>query len=204
LRSVKQDNPAYSLRRPPEGLPRLRACTLLFLVAFVLRLGIGFATRRSADLYDNEMHRAAGSLAANGTLGNPYTCPTGPTAHVRPRLCCVPGFAYRYAGRPEVLIVIATSAVASMTYALLPWLAVNLWTQLPGRLCGGLFGAVLPFLPGMEARVPGSRVGGLAIRGCSRRHGGYWRSPASELRSGLASSGASPSCLGRRWRPLLP
>ena len=152
------------------------------------------------------MHRAARSLAANGTLGNPYTCPTGPTAHVAPGYAAFLALAYRYAGRPEVLIVIATSAVASMTYALLPWLAVNLGLSFPVGFAAGLFWGVLPFLPGMEARGAweAAWVAWLFVVALGVTGGGIGASPASELRSGLASSGASPSCLGRRWRPLLP
>jgi hypothetical protein len=132
------------------------------------------------------MHRAARSLAANGTLGNPYTCPTGPTAHVAPGYAAFLALAYRYAGRPEVLIVIATSAVASMTYALLPWLAVNLGLSFPVGFAAGLFGAVLPFLPGMEARgaweaawVAWLFVVALGVTG------GYWRQPSLRAAVGV-------------------
>lgn len=181
MRRFRHDDPASTR-------PRL-AGAVVFLIAFVLRLGIGFISPPPAGLYDNEMHSVARNLAAHGTFGNPYGCPTGPTAHVAPGYAACLALAYRYARHPEAVIVIATSAVASMTYGLLPWLAVSLGLSFSVGFAAGLFGAVLPFLPGMEVRGAweAAWVAWLFVIALGLT-GRYWRRPSltSAIGAGFA------------------
>ena len=53
---------------------------LIFVIAMLVRLGFAAVAPSSPVIYDNEMHRAARSLALSGVLSNPYYCQTGPTA----------------------------------------------------------------------------------------------------------------------------
>ena len=131
----------------------LRQITIvLFVLTFVLRLGFGFFTHPDEHLYSHEVERVAQNLANTGVFGNPYEgCITGPTAHVAPGYPAVLSLIYRYADEPIRAIQVVSSAVAGLTYALLPWVAgllgLNVWLGVGA----GFFGALLPYLPGMEA-----------------------------------------------------
>lgn len=110
--------------------------------------------QQPSDLYDNEMHRAARVLAHTGTLADPYACQSGPTAHVAPGYAAVLAVIYRASGHPGVWIGVLTSLVSALTYALLPWLSEGLCLGRGIGISAGLFGALFPWLPGLEARGP--------------------------------------------------
>jgi hypothetical protein len=124
----------------------------IFVIALFVRLGFAAVAPAAPGIYDNEMHRAARSLAATGVLSNPYYCQTGATAHVAPGYAAILALVYRFSNASQLWIIGLSAIVSSLTYALLPWLSGLLFGNIVIGGMAGLFGAFIPWLPGMEAR----------------------------------------------------
>ena len=125
---------------------------LIFVTAILVRLSFAAFTPPPPNIYENEMHRAARNLAISGVLSNPYNCPTGPTAHVAPGYAAVLALIYRFSKSPQLWIIGVSTIVSSLTYAFLPWLSDLLFGNIVIGSMAGIFGALMPWLPGMEAR----------------------------------------------------
>lgn len=74
------------------------AIVLLFLVGFVLRLSLLHLLPNFDVPVRGEMERVATTWATTGQLANPYSTPTGPTAHVPPLYPILLGSIYRLFG----------------------------------------------------------------------------------------------------------
>ena len=125
---------------------------LIFVIAILVRLGFAAISPAPPNIYDNEMHRAARSMAISGVLSNPYYCQTGPTAHVAPGYAAILALIYRFSKSPQLWIIAISTIISSLTYALLPWLSELLYGNIVIGAIAGIFGAFMPWLPGMEAR----------------------------------------------------
>ncbi len=102
-----------------------------------------------------EMEREAISLATTGVLGNPYSLPTGPSAHVSPGYALLLAGIYYAFGTGiagETVKVLLTCLISSMQYALLPWFGKVLKMPSAIGLAAGVFGALIPLNPYIEVQ----------------------------------------------------
>ena len=111
-----------------------RICVAVFLAAFALRVALVFLTDQAHQFPRKEMVRTAITFAQRGELADPFTAPTGPTAHVPPAYPIFLGLLFKVFGTGpdgELVKCILTSAVSAFRCALLVWLAV--WLGLSRR-----------------------------------------------------------------------
>src|SRR5947199_2373596 len=112
-----------------QRLDHVRARSV-FALALVLHLG-ALAMRHTPPLLTENL-RAGFTLAQKGYLGDPFSAPTGPTAHLSPVYPAVVAAAYRVTGsepRAITLLAILSAIIASANAALLVALARRM--QLP-------------------------------------------------------------------------
>lgn len=124
--------------------------TLLFLIAFVVRVTLIVVLHPYRDLARYELERTAISLATTGVFGNPYAIPTGPTAHVSPGYTLILAALFRLFGTgipAEVIKEVLASAVTSLQCALLPAVAEGLLLRRSIGLIAGLICALIPIKP---------------------------------------------------------
>jgi hypothetical protein len=96
----------------------------VFLLAFLLRLGLGLVSGTYHDLCRFEAERTALTLAREGHYANPYTyaLPTGPTAHVTPPYTLFLALIFKLFGTgfsAEIILGTVTCAVSALRSALL-------------------------------------------------------------------------------------
>ena len=99
------------------------------------------------------MEREAISLAKNGVLGNPFSLPTGPSAHVSPAYALLMAAIFYVFGTSTVgqaVKVLVTCLISSTQYALLPWLGKTLKLPPGIGLAAGVLGALIPLNPYIE------------------------------------------------------
>jgi hypothetical protein len=92
-----------------------------------------------------EIGRIATSVAQTGEFANPYALPTGPTAHVPPVYPYILGGLYRLFGLTRTagyVSYLLIAVVASLLYALLPWVSNRLGLGRAAGFIGGLIGGV--------------------------------------------------------------
>ena len=133
------------------ALPPGRSFALVFVVAFAVRACLLSLTPEEL-IRDpgSELGKIARSLASNGDFANPYSVPTGPTAHLPPVYAGLVGLIYALFGvTPAADYVRCFLVIASFSamYALIPWLAGRLGAEPAAGLLGGLAGALTPRWP---------------------------------------------------------
>lgn len=143
-----------------------RLFCFLWILAFTIRLAIVLGLDLYRDPMRGELHLTAMSLATSGVYGNPYSLPTGPSAHAEPIYTLAVAAVFLLFGtgiEGELALYIFNISLASLVYALLPKMAQELGL---GRLTGtaaGLFGAAVPFHFLNEARAGAAALGALAL-----------------------------------------
>ena len=133
-----------------------RACSLVFVVALVFRLGWVVATDQIHVFPRKEMVRIAMAFAERGELADPYAAPSGPTALAPPVYPIFLGLIFRIFGTgvaAEVVKCVLTSSVSALRCALLPWLAVWLGLSFRTGMIGGLMSAL--YLGGLATDIKG-------------------------------------------------
>jgi len=120
-------------------------CVILVLAAAVrLTLIFGF---HHYEIGRPEPIRIAISLAAKGSFADPYTIPTGPTAHAPPLYPALIAPLYAFWGdarRADFARFALNALAASAEYALLPLVASALGLGLWPGILAGLGGALIP------------------------------------------------------------
>ena len=94
-----------------------------------------------------ESSNVSRSLAAGQGFSNPYSCVTGATAHLAPVYPYLVSLVYRAfppGNSRELARYIFSATIASLIYALLPWLAVKLRLKPGVGMLAGLVGAAVP------------------------------------------------------------
>jgi hypothetical protein len=133
----------------------LKWSSLLFGIAMAVRLVLVAADPTAAVAVDHEGIKVAKSIAAGKGFADPYSCPTGPTAHLAPGYPTLTGILFRVlpssASRGVAMGIIASTA-SSLAWALLPLLGLQIGAPLSVCVVAGLIGALFPMLPGQEAR----------------------------------------------------
>ena len=114
----------------------------------MIRLGYIVVTRQYLDIQGAELERVARSLAATVAFANPFSIPTGPTAHPAPGYTFLLGGVYALLGNTvaaEACKQVLAALVSAATYALLPFVAVACGFAQNIGIWAGLVGALLPF-----------------------------------------------------------
>jgi hypothetical protein len=123
-------------------MPLKRFCAWVFILAFLVRLGIVLASGQLQDLSRSEMERVALAFAAGRGLADPYHDPTGPTAHVGPLYPVLLGLVFAVAGSGiagEIAKQILACSVAALRCSLIPWAAGRFgFDDKVARIAGGL------------------------------------------------------------------
>jgi hypothetical protein len=130
---------------------KLRRISLaIWLAAFALRLVLIFGFHRY-EPGRTEAGRIAVSLATHGSFADPYSIPTGPTAHSPPLYPLLMAPIYAFWGdsdtgrsRADLTRIAFSAAAASAEYALLPWVAESLGIAAGTGIAAGIFGALVP------------------------------------------------------------
>jgi len=136
-----------TLERRFTRLTPSQLSSLVFLIAFAVRVAAVFATHQYADLERFELERVALSLAKTGVFGNPYAIPTGPTAHVSPGYPLILAAIFRLFGTgtgAEMVKQVFACACSSSVCALLPFAARALQLPAVAGIGAALFTALLP------------------------------------------------------------
>lgn len=125
-----------------------RVGPVIFAVSWTLRLALvlGAGSYRG-PVYPVETVLVAGSLAAGEGFSNPYGCATGPTAHLAPVYPYVLSVIYRIfppGSSRELTAYMFSATMASLAYALVPWLARKLQLDPRAGVVAGLAGAAVP------------------------------------------------------------
>jgi hypothetical protein len=128
-------------------VPR-RVGPVIFAVAWTLRLALvlGIGDYR-LPAHPVEPGLIARSLAAGEGFSNPYGCVTGPTAHLAPVYPFLLSLFYRAfppGSSRELAIYMFSATLASLAYALLPWLAARLRLDTAVGALAGFAGAAVP------------------------------------------------------------
>ncbi len=100
-------------------------CAGIFVLAFVIRVGLLFATRSYLSIEHSELVNVATSLAQGRGFANAFGN-TGPTAHMSPLYPLLLSFVYRWFGTGatgEIAQEILSCFLAALTWALIPLLA---------------------------------------------------------------------------------
>jgi hypothetical protein len=117
---------------------------------------LGFGVRMAAIFWFNlyrepiafsEMELIGRSLAENNTFANPYSIPTGPTAHgalIYPVLLSLIFRVWGYGVEAQLAVMVLSSAASSLHYALLPAVASGCGLPRHFAVVAGLFGALVP------------------------------------------------------------
>ena len=123
---------------------------VVFSVAFGVRIAFICLFHPYRDLARYEVERVAISLATTGVYGNPYSMPTGPTAHVSPGYTLILAVLFRMFGTgvpAEIVKELLASAVSALSCALLPMVAKALFLDWRAGLLAGFLAAVYPERP---------------------------------------------------------
>src|ERR1700692_201517 len=151
----------------------LVAAMVIFTCSFVVRLGFDFAV----GAYRNgpgallprdrsEFVNIAETFARGGGLADPYSLPTGPTAHMPPVYPLLLGSIYRVFALGivgEIAAHCLNIFFVSIMYALLPWAAISLGLSVRTGILAGIMGAMVPFHVFVELRGGEYGMVGLAL-----------------------------------------
>jgi len=161
--AVIQEQDASALSPTSSARTRLLiAATVIFTCSFVVRLGFDFAVRayrngpgelRPTDR--SEFVNIAETFARDGRLADPYSLPTGPTAHMPPIYPILLGSVYRVFGlgvSGEIAAHCLNIFFVSIMYALLPLAAISLGLSVRAGMLAGIMGAMVPFHVFVELR----------------------------------------------------
>jgi hypothetical protein len=143
-------------------------CGLIFVAALSARVLLLALLHREPSIEFAEMELLAKSLAETGTLANPYSLPTGPSAHHAPFFPFLLSLIFRWLGygRGAALAMTGMTFVfASAQYALLPLLAAKSGLPVSVGAVAGAFGAI-PFRIVREAKWETS-MNGLILLLCT-------------------------------------
>jgi hypothetical protein len=121
---------------------------LIWSVGFVIRfLQVWFAKPVAGSGF-TELERVAKSLATTGVLANPFSQPTGPTAHVAPGYPLLLSVVYQIFGtgsQGEFAERVLCAAASSLQYALLPGMAIAVGLPVRVGIAAGLVAALAPY-----------------------------------------------------------
>ena len=123
-----------------------RAAFAIYAVAVIVRATLIFGFARY-EIGRPEPVRVALSLARNGTFSDPYTIPTGPTAHVAPLYPLMIAPIYRALGDTETADRVRMGMsilVGAAEYALLPCVSASLGMGALAGAAAGFAGAAVP------------------------------------------------------------
>ncbi len=125
---------------------RVLICSVIFLVGFILRVGIDW--RKGSYNYEEtpETVGIARSLVTQGTFADAYG-KTGPTAHSSPLYPLLLSFLFRIFGIGHNGLIAAAlfgTALACLQYSLLPLLATAARIPVQAGFLAGALGALLP------------------------------------------------------------
>lgn len=135
-----------------EHVMRHRATWVIFFVALAVRALLILTLPRSAETFNDEPGQVAIALSQGDGFSNPYSAPSGPTAHVAPLVPVLLAFLIKLFGSVDAAWLasrLLACVVIALYAALLPGLAVRLGL---GRQAGLLAGAVaaVPFFVWVE------------------------------------------------------
>jgi hypothetical protein len=134
-------------------LPPKQIFLLIFFAAFALRVVGVLATHQYLDVQRYELERTAISLAQKGVYGNPYSVPTGPSAHVSPGYTLILAVVFKLFGTgisAELIKQFFASAISSLQCALIVPAARGLLLNERVGLVSAIFAALLPAKFGTE------------------------------------------------------
>lgn len=132
----------------------MKGLTTFYTILFLLTLGV---VSRFAFLFIFHIHptiefaeleNIARSLATIGVFGNPYTIPTGPTAHHAPLYPFLLSLVFRtlgYGGRAAFVMAAMNIFFGALQYALLPVLTDTAGIHRVVGVTAGFIGALLPY-----------------------------------------------------------
>lgn len=173
-----------------ETIDSKRLFRFLWILAFAVRLAIVLGFGLHQEPMRAELQLTAMSLATTGVYGDPYSLPTGPSAHAAPLYTLVVAAVFFLFGTEnggELALYVVNIALASLVYAMLPKMAQELGL---GRLTGiaaGLFGAAVPFHFLNEARAGDAPLGALALMAILTLSIRTWKAKGFQLRRALLS-----------------
>jgi hypothetical protein len=161
----------------------------VFVIAFLVRLGIMLVLRPYNQPLRAEIHHLAYSIASGQGYENPYATPTGPTAHYTPGCPLILAGIYHLFGTgklAEAITYVIDIAAASFSFALLPILST--WLGFPRRvgLAAGIAGAVFPVYLLNEYRSITAVVAALCLVALAVMTAWAWKSQ-QELTGGLGA-----------------
>lgn len=118
----------------------------IWAVGAAVRLILAFGLGR-VDTGWTEVQLIARSLLEHGEFADPYAIPTGPTSHTAPVYPAIQALVFAWAGygsEADRLRIALTILLASLEYALMPWLASRLGLAAWAGLAAGWSGALVP------------------------------------------------------------
>lgn len=136
-----------------RSLTTARMFSVILLAGFIARAGFVLLLEPYRDRERYELERVAISLVENGVLGNPYSIPTGPSAHIAPLYAFLMAgifwlFGTGLAG--EVVKVLVSTLLSVVPYALFPKLAASLGLGRELGFGAGLLAGLVPLKPGSD------------------------------------------------------
>ena len=161
---------ADGVRQPVLGLVSwlTAAPWRAFLLIFLVHVGFQAILPREVPPWyllphsPMEVPAAALALYERGELADPYTLPTGPTAHMPPFQPALMAAIYLLLG-PTLAAGYATWLIAvgfyGIMYGMLPWLASRLGLRPEAGFVGGLVGALIPRWPGFAEALAAVAIG---------------------------------------------
>ncbi len=123
-----------------------RISLVIWLAGVMVRLVLVFPLHRY-ELFRPEVVKIAISLAKTGNFADPFSIPTGYTAHIAPVYPLVISPLYRLLGdtsTADFARIVLSIAVAAVSYALLPFVATAIRMSASVGIVAGLTGALLP------------------------------------------------------------
>jgi hypothetical protein len=124
-----------------------RTVAALWAAGFAVRLILIFGLDR-VEWQKWEVLRVAAALGTRGEFADPFTWPTGLTAHVAPvypALLAIPYALFGDGHWGNTIRMILAAAIAALPYALLPWVALRLGLPRAAGLLAGAVAVCLPF-----------------------------------------------------------
>lgn len=148
-------------------MKKLRTWFLLIMVtAILVRTVMVFALDLHHHPLHGELQKIAISLVQTGVYGNPYSIPTGPSAHSTPLYTLLVAALYYLFGvgpAGEFAIYMTNILFASLQYALIPVVARAFGLPLRVGVAAGLVGALVPFHYVNEIMMGEAPVFGLVL-----------------------------------------
>jgi len=129
--------------------------SFLLVLGFVVHMAAVVLLRMHPTINFAEMEKIARSLAQHGTFANPFSMPTGPTAHhapVYPLLLSLIFRAFGYGTAAAYAMAAMNISFAALQCALLPVLTEVAKVRRVVGVAAGLFGALVPFRIKREIR----------------------------------------------------